>query len=109
MKKFSQYMILSMAIVIGSASLLAEQPLEFTREEISKHNSKSDCWIIVDNEVYDITVAVQDHLRYQYPLDPWCGKEASKAWHNKDGKNKAHSRKAQLMLKELRKGKVKAP
>lgn len=108
MKKFGRCMILSMAIAGWSTSLLAEPQLEFTRDEVGKHASKSDCWIIVDNEVYDITAAVQDHLRYKYPLDPWCGKEASEAWHNKDGKNKAHSRKAQLMLKELRKGKVKA-
>jgi cytochrome b involved in lipid metabolism len=109
MKNFGRYMILSMTIVTGSNSLLAEQQTEFTREELSKHNSKSDCWISIDNEVYDITAAVQDHLRYKYPLDSWCGKEASEAWHNKDGKNKTHSRKAQLMLKELRKGQVKVP
>jgi cytochrome b involved in lipid metabolism len=94
--------------LLASGSLQAEQEKEFTREEVSKHNVKTDCWIIIDQSVYDITSALKDHLRYKYELDPWCGKESTQAWETKDGKNKAHSRKAQLMLNGLRKGRIKA-
>jgi cytochrome b involved in lipid metabolism len=108
MKRAGISLMVAMTL-LGTPFVRAEQEAEFTRDEVSKHASKNDCWIIVDNVVYDITAAVQDHLRYKYELDPWCGKESTQAWETKDGKNKAHSRKAQLMLKELRKGKIKSP
>lgn len=34
---------------------------EFTRAEIEKHGRKDDCWIVVDNEVYDATSVLQWH------------------------------------------------
>lgn len=100
--------LLVMIALLGSGSVLAEQEQEFTRDEVSKHATKTDCWIIIDNAVYDITSSLKDHLRYKYALDSWCGKESTAAWETKDGKNKAHSRKAQLLLNQLRVGKVKA-
>ncbi len=99
--------LLLMLSFLRSGSLQAEQEKEFTREEVSQHASKSDCWIIIGNEVFDITPALKDHLRYKYELEPWCGKESTQAWETKDGKNKAHSRKALLMLNKLKKGRIK--
>lgn len=100
---------LMLMLLLGSTSAFAEDEPVFTREAVSTHSMKTDCWIIIDGAVYDITAALKDHLRYKYELDPWCGKEATQAWETKDGKGKAHSRKAQLMLKNLRKGKIASP
>ncbi len=105
MKEIGIILLLILSL-LKSGSLHAEPEKEFTRDEVSQHNAKSDCWIIVENKVYDITSAMKDHLRYKYELDSWCGKEATEAWTSKDGKNKAHSRKAQLMLNKLLKGKI---
>jgi len=30
-------------------------------EEISKHNTPDDCWIVVDDKVWDITEFAPDH------------------------------------------------
>lgn len=76
----------------------------FSKEAVAQHAQRSDCWIVIENHVYDITRALQDHDRYKYKLDPWCGKDATEAWKTKDGKNKAHSRKANLQLQALRIG-----
>jgi len=33
----------------------------FTREEIAKHNSREDCWVIIDGQVYDVTNYLINH------------------------------------------------
>lgn len=33
----------------------------FTLEEVAKHNTREDCWIIVDDFVYDVTDYVDEH------------------------------------------------
>lgn len=39
---------------------MAEEAL-ISVEEISKHNSIEDCWIVVDGKVWDITDFAPDH------------------------------------------------
>ncbi|KAF5018063.1 hypothetical protein F66182_9962 [Fusarium sp. NRRL 66182] len=34
---------------------------EFTREEIEKHNSQEDCWLVVDGKVYDASSVLDWH------------------------------------------------
>lgn len=34
---------------------------EYTVEEVAKHNSKDDLWLIVKDKVYDLTSYVGDH------------------------------------------------
>lgn len=34
---------------------------QFTKDEIEKHNSEGDCWIVVDNRVYDATSVLDWH------------------------------------------------
>jgi cytochrome b involved in lipid metabolism len=103
------FLLMLLMLLLGQGRAEAEELPVFTRDAVSTHNVKADCWIIIDGSVYDITSALKDHLRYKYELNPWCGKEATEAWETKDGKGKAHSRKAQLMLKNLQKGRIASP
>lgn len=34
---------------------------QFTRQEIEKHNSEEDCWLVVENKVYDVTSVLAWH------------------------------------------------
>ncbi|WVZ93161.1 hypothetical protein U9M48_039165 [Paspalum notatum var. saurae] len=33
----------------------------YTKEEISKHSTRKDCWIIIKDKVYDVTPYVEEH------------------------------------------------
>ncbi|KAJ4291265.1 hypothetical protein N0V88_006267 [Collariella sp. IMI 366227] len=47
---------------IAQAKLGAEAPQkQFTREEIEKHDKEGDCWLVVDNKVYDVTSVLAWH------------------------------------------------
>ncbi|KAI5201802.1 hypothetical protein E4T39_05045 [Aureobasidium subglaciale] len=47
---------------IASAKQSSDTPQkQFTREEIEKHNSEDDCWIVVDGNVYDATSVLEWH------------------------------------------------
>jgi cytochrome b involved in lipid metabolism len=99
--------ICSIAMSLLAPPGVAAPSKELSPEEVARHATRTDCWIIVENNVYDITSAMKDHDRYKYKLDSWCGKEATEGWNTKDGKNKPHSRKAKTMLEGLHIGTVK--
>ena len=34
---------------------------EYTIDEVQKHNTKDNCWIVIDNDVYNITEFLDIH------------------------------------------------
>ncbi|GAM26830.1 hypothetical protein SAMD00019534_100050 [Acytostelium subglobosum LB1] len=73
----------------------------FNLEEIKKHNSLKDLWIIYNNDVYDITKFVEDHPG---------GEEVLKANAGIDGTQEfddvGHSDSAKSKMKQYRIGRV---
>ena len=41
---------------------------KYTKEEVSKHNKKTDCWVIVRSKVYDVTKYMTKHPGGAYPI-----------------------------------------
>ena len=35
--------------------------INYTRDQIAKHNTKSDCWVSIDDKVYDLTEFISLH------------------------------------------------
>ncbi len=66
--------------------------------EVAKHNTKNDCWMIVNDRVYDVTKYINTH-----PGGPailaGCGKNATEMFF-KQSDGTAHSEKAQSMLEK---------
>ena len=48
--------------------------------EISKHNSASDCWMMIERGVYDITSYLPNHPGGINTILPYCGKDGASAF-----------------------------
>jgi cytochrome b involved in lipid metabolism len=60
---------------------------------ISRHSSASDCWLIIDNQVYDVSQYLQRHPGGEATILPYCGKDATTAFLTKAGQG-SHSTRA---------------
>jgi cytochrome b involved in lipid metabolism len=63
--------------------------INLSNSEIKTHNLKSDCWSIVNSNVYNLTTYVQSHPGGASVIANICGKDGSKAFvnqHNTQGK-----------------------
>jgi cytochrome b involved in lipid metabolism len=43
------------------STLLPKMSKEYTLEEVSKHTSEDDCWIVIHGKVYDVTDFLDSH------------------------------------------------
>ncbi|PVH14257.1 uncharacterized protein CXQ87_002385 [Candidozyma duobushaemuli] len=53
---------------------------EFTADEVAKHNSESDCWVIVKNVVLDLTSFLDDHPGGRESILNFAGKDATESF-----------------------------
>jgi cytochrome b involved in lipid metabolism len=65
--------------------------------EIAKHNSSGDCWLLINNKVYNVTSFIAAHPGGAGTIIPNCGKESTQAYNTKGG-NTPHSSNASSML-----------
>lgn len=49
-------------------------------EEIAKHNTVSDCYLIVNNSVYSVATFIEQHPGGRQKILDMCGREASKVF-----------------------------
>jgi len=50
---------------------------EYTLAEVSKHNKDSDCWVIVNGEVVDVTTFLADHPGGKMAIMAFAGRDAT--------------------------------
>lgn len=83
-------------VVEDSGSNLSSTPkadtppgtINLTNSEIKTHNSKSDCWSIVNGKVYNLTTYVQKHPGGASVIANICGKDGTKAFTNQHDSQK---------------------
>jgi cytochrome b involved in lipid metabolism len=51
--------------------------MEYTLEELSKHNTTESLWMCVDNNIYDVTEFVEKHPGGKKPILNYSGTDAS--------------------------------
>jgi cytochrome b involved in lipid metabolism len=63
----------------GTAVTSSSSPGLITKRELSKHNSASDCWLVVRDEVFDVTDFIDIHPGGD-GIASFCGKDATAAF-----------------------------
>jgi cytochrome b involved in lipid metabolism len=62
---------------------LAGAPLpKYSMEEVSKHNTRDDCWVVLDGRVYDVTKFISRHPGGVGPITNMAGKDATDVFDN---------------------------
>ncbi len=79
-------------------------PHIFTMQEIAQHNTKDDCWMVIDGKVLNLT-------GYSYhpggdTYVPFCGTDATAAFNDEGGRGRNHSQMAFSMLDSFTIGEI---
>ena len=69
--------------------------------DVAKHSQKSDCWMIIDGHIYNISSYFGSHPGGDAALEKYCGSDASLAFSSKDKTPAtAHSADARALLQQ---------
>merc|ERR1719301_262995 len=49
----------------------------YTLAEVAKHNTEQDCWVVVNDQVLDVTSFLKDHPGGELAIVTFAGKDAS--------------------------------
>lgn len=51
-----------------------------TVDEVASHNTEVDCWVIINDKVYDVTSAIATHPGGPQAIIPNCGTDATEVF-----------------------------
>jgi len=86
---------------VSTSSVLTN--VKLTASEVAKHNTESDCSMIVNGKVYDVTTYLPVHPGGASRIIQYCGKDGTQAFDTKGGEGQ-HSNRANTDLSSLYKG-----
>ncbi|GAV70689.1 Cyt-b5 domain-containing protein [Cephalotus follicularis] len=73
----------------------------FTLAEVSEHNNRKDCWLVIEGKVYNVTKFLEDHPGGDEVLLSATGKDATD-----DFEDVGHSSSARAMMDEFYVGEI---
>ncbi|KKR03143.1 MAG: L-mandelate dehydrogenase [Microgenomates group bacterium GW2011_GWB1_40_9] len=71
-----------------------------TKQEVMKHNTKDDCWVIVSGSVYNVTSYIPNHKGGPDKIISVCGQDATTLFTTRNGKG-PHPDKVQGALNAM--------
>lgn len=73
---------------------------------VSQHSARSSCWLIINQNVYDVSRFLSQHPGGDGTILPYCGREATHAFDTRDQSFGSHSSGAARMLRDYQIGKI---
>ena len=73
----------------SGAATSAAAPRPRTRDEVARHNTRDDCWLIIDGNVYDVTSYIDQHPGEDSILND-AGGDASAGFHGEQHPDSVH-------------------
>ena len=58
-----------------------------TLEEVAKHSTESDCWVVIGNDVYNVTSLIDTHSGGREAIIQYCGTNATDVFFSKHDQN----------------------
>lgn len=96
---------------VGSAGVTTtpqtNATIVLTTDEVAKHSTPEDCWIIIANKVYRVTDFLNEHPGGSFRITPFCGKDATNDFQTQGGRG-SHSAEAYKLLTSLAVGELGA-
>lgn len=77
-------------------NIATTEPSVYTLEQVSQHDSPTDCWLIIENNVYDVSDFTDIHPGGSV-ITTGCGKDVTADFNSE--REHAHG-KAQVLLKK---------
>jgi len=77
----------------------------YTLDEVYTHNTPTDCWVIFENSVYDLSKYIPSHDRYMDIRD-WCGKDMTEDFKTKAGMDRDHRVSSYSLLERYKIGEI---
>lgn len=79
----------------------------YTRAEVTKHNSNKDCWLIIHNNIYDVTAFLNEHPGGEEVLLEQGGRDGTENFedvgHSSDAREMMNKYKVGELVEEERK------
>lgn len=92
--------VISTTLIVASyPSAKAYASTSYTMDQVSVHNTSEDCWMSINGNVYDVTSYLTEHDS-KLDIRPWCGKDATEDYADKNGRGQSHSTKADTLLSQ---------
>jgi len=78
----------------------------YTIQELAKHSTRDDCWLLIHGKVYDVTSFVSNHPGGEAILEG-CGKDATQLYETRPmGSGTPHSQRARDSLENFYIGEI---
>jgi cytochrome b involved in lipid metabolism len=90
MKKLLLTVLIGLPLFI--TSIYPVKATTYTTADVAKHNTVSDCWMIFEGKVYDLSAShLNNHADKYMDISSWCGMDMTTDFKSKAGQGQDHS------------------